>query len=83
MLGRNRGMLRAYAWPLAWVLGGFALAELLQALAESTSTRWPAVLAPWLSLSALVAGTARALWVSWRLWRDRSGGDRLPPAADA
>jgi hypothetical protein len=64
-------MVRAYAWPAAWILAGFVLAEILQRVAVSTGTHWPAVVAVWLSLLALLAGTARALRVTWRFWRAR------------
>lgn len=77
MQDRQRVMVRAYAWPVAWVLAGFVLAEILQRIAGATATRWPATLAVWLSLLALLAGTARALWVSWRFWRKRP----MTPAA--
>jgi len=77
MQGKTRGIIRAYLSPLLWVVAGFVLAELLRWAAVSTSWHWLATLATWLSLVALLAATARALWVSWRIWRNRA----VPPAA--
>lgn len=71
MRDRQAAMLKAYAWPVAWVVAGFVAAEILQGIAGATGTRWPATLAVWLSLLALIAGTACALWLSWRIWRNR------------
>lgn len=72
MLGKNRGIIRAYAPPVLWVVGGFVLAELLRWAAVGTRWYWLATLATWLSLLVLLAATARAFWVSWRLWRNRA-----------
>lgn len=71
MQGKTRGIIRAYLPPVLWVVGGFVLAELLRWLAVSTAWHWLATLATWLSLLALLVATARALWVSWRIWRNR------------
>lgn len=78
MLGKTRGMIRAYLPPVLWVAAAFVLAELLRWWAVASSWHWLAMLASWLSLLVLLAATVRALWVSWRLWRNRS----LPPSAD-
>jgi hypothetical protein len=78
MLGKTKGMILAYLPPLLWVVGGFALAEVLRWLAVSTSMHWLATVATWSSLLVLLAATARALWVSWRLWRNRV----VPPPPD-
>lgn len=78
MLGKTRGMIRAYLGPALWVAAAFVLAELLRWLAVDPSRHWLATLATWLSLAVLVAATVRAMWVTWRLWRNRS----IPPPAD-
>lgn len=51
-------------------------------IAAAKQVQWPATLAVWLSLVALIAATARALWISWRLWRPRSVAT-VPPSGDA
>ena len=78
MLGKNRGMIHAYLFPVLWVAAAFVMAELLRWAAVSSSWHWLSTLATWLSLLVLVAATVRALWVTWRLWRNRS----VPPPAD-
>jgi len=75
MQGKTRGIIRAYLPPVLWVVGGFVLAELLRWAAVGTHWYWLATVATWLSLAALLAGTARALWVSWRIWRSHA----VPP----
>ncbi len=73
MLGKTRGIIRAYLPPVLWVIGGFLLAELLRWAAVGTTWYWLATLASWLSLAILLAAIARAFWVSWRLWRSHAG----------
>jgi len=73
MLGKRSGIFRAYLIPVLWVVGGFGLAELLRWMAVGTGLPALATVATWLSLACLVAATARALWVSWRIWRSRGG----------
>ena len=73
MLGKRSGIFRAYLGAVLWVAAGFALAELLRWLAVNTGMHALASAATWVSLAGLVAGTIRALWVSWRLWRGRGG----------
>ncbi|KQQ74600.1 hypothetical protein ASF73_09390 [Xanthomonas sp. Leaf131] len=82
MIGKTKGIMRAYLPSVLLVLGGFGVAEVLQAIAAAKQVQWPATLAMWLSLVALIAATARALWISWRLWRPR-GVVTVPPGGEA
>ncbi|MFC7520847.1 hypothetical protein ACFQS6_13195 [Xanthomonas populi] len=82
MIGKTKGILRAYLPSALLVLGGFGVAELLKAISAAKQVQWPATLAMWLSLAALMAATARALWISWRLWRAR-GVSTVPPSGEA
>ncbi|WAT15734.1 hypothetical protein [Xanthomonas fragariae] len=81
MIGKTKGIMFAYLPSALLVLVGFGVAELLHALAAATRLQWPATVAVWLSLIALIAATARALWISWRLWRPR-GVVTVPPARE-
>ncbi|MFA0922149.1 hypothetical protein [Xanthomonas fragariae] len=81
MIGKTKGIMLAYLPSALLVLVGFGVAELLQALAAATRVQWPAIVAVWLSLIALIGATARALWISWRLWRPR-GVVTVPPAGE-
>ncbi|MBB6338477.1 hypothetical protein FHR59_002740 [Xanthomonas arboricola] len=81
MLGKTKGVALAYLPSALLVLAGFGVAELLQVIAAAIHVQWPATLAVWLSLAALIAAIARALWVSWRLWRPR-GVAAVPPGGD-
>ncbi len=76
MRDRTRRALRAYWPPLALMLGGLLLAEVLMQLAQGLHLRLLASLGSWLSLAGLVAGTVWMLWVTWQVWRHR------PPPAD-
>lgn len=82
MIGKTKGVMLAYLPSALLVLGGFGIAELLQMIAAARQVQWPATLAVWLSLVALIAATARALWISWQLWRPRSVAT-VPPSGDA
>lgn len=73
---RTRRALRAYWPPLALMLGGLVLAEILMRLAQGLHVQVLASLGSWLSLAGLVAGTAWMLLVTWRVWRHRT-----PPPA--
>lgn len=77
MQGKTRGIIRAYLTPVLWVVAGFVLAELLRWLSVDRQAPALAAAATWVSLLGLVAGTLRALWVSWRIWRSHA----VPPAA--
>ncbi|MCL1500113.1 hypothetical protein M3O40_12090 [Xanthomonas nasturtii] len=81
MRGKTKGIVLAYlpSAVLVLVLVGFGVAELLRLAAAAMHEQWPATLAMWLSLVALIAAIARAFWVSWRLWRPR-GVAAVPPA---
>ncbi|MCD0280039.1 hypothetical protein JWH04_14020 [Xanthomonas melonis] len=80
MRGKTKGVLLAYLPSALLVLIGFGVAELLRLAAEAMREQWPATVATWLSLAALIAAIARAFWVSWRLWRPR-GVTPVPPAS--
>lgn len=82
MRGKTKGVLLAYLPSALLVLVGFGVAELLRLAAAAMHEQWPATLATWLSLAALIAAIARAFWVSWRLWRPR-GVAAVPPASGA
>ncbi|MBB4130057.1 MULTISPECIES: hypothetical protein [unclassified Xanthomonas] len=81
MLGKTKGIALAYLPSAVLVVVGFGVAEVLQIIAAAQHVQWPATLAVWLSLLALIAATARALWVSWRLWRPRSVA-AVPPGGE-
>ncbi len=70
----------AYLPSVLMVVAGFGMAEILRAAAAAARVQWPATLAVWLSLAALLAAIGRALWISWRLWRPRTV--TLPPAGE-
>ncbi len=72
MRGKSKGIVLAYLPSVMLVVAGFMGAELLRTLATAMAAQWPATLAAWLSLLAIVAATVRALWVSWRLLRLRA-----------
>lgn len=82
MRGKTKGVLLAYLPSALLVLVGFGVAELLRLAAAAMHEQWPATLATWLSLAALIAAIAHAFWVSWRLWRPR-GVAAVPPAPGA
>ena len=72
MLGKSKGIALAYLPSGLLVLAGFGIAELLRVIAAANRVQWPATLAVWLSLVAISAAVARALCISWRLWRPRT-----------
>ncbi len=80
MRGKTKGVLLAYLPSALLVLVGFGVAEVLRLAAAAMHEQWPATVATWLSLVALIAAIARGFWVSWRLWRPR-GVAAVPPAS--
>ncbi|WP_427926777.1 hypothetical protein, partial [Xanthomonas hortorum] len=82
MIGKTKGVMLAYLPSALLVLGGFGIAELLQMIAAAKQVQWPATLAVWLSLVALIAATARALWIRGRLCRPAKGAE-CPASVDA
>ena len=73
-------MLLAYLPSALLVLVGFGVAELLRLAAASMHAQWPATLAMWLSLAALIVASAHSFWITWCLWRPR-GAATAPPAS--
>ncbi|QRN42169.1 hypothetical protein GDR29_05515 [Xanthomonas oryzae pv. oryzae] len=79
MRGKTKGCYWPYLPSALLVLVGFGVAEVLRLAAAAMHEQWPATVATWLSLVALIAAIARGFWVSWRLWRPR-GVAAVPPA---